>query len=94
MWSSSGSFLWPLLFVSYIHDFPPTINIPSETIIFTDGTTVLNSGKNVVHFCRIVILVLSHMSKGFTVHKLVVHSRIFITICNTRVDQKVSRLVP
>lgn len=38
--------------------------------------------QNVDHFCRIVILVLSHMSKGFTIHKLVVNSKIFIIICN------------
>jgi len=33
-----------------------------------DDTTVLNSDKNVDHFCRTVILVLFHMDKGCTVH--------------------------
>jgi len=41
-----GSILGPLLFRTYIKDFPLRINAVSEPILFADDTSVIISSRN------------------------------------------------
>jgi hypothetical protein len=54
----------------YINDLTPTINTLSEPILFTNGTSVIISGKNFDDFSTMLNTVLSHMNKWFTYNKL------------------------
>jgi hypothetical protein len=65
-----GSILGPLLFIIYIHDFPPTINTLSDPIIFSDDRNVIISRKNFYDFCTMSNIVPPHMRKWFTANKL------------------------
>jgi hypothetical protein len=67
------SILGPLLFLMYMNDLPPTINILSEPILFADDNSVIISSKNFDDFSTISNTVLSHMSKWFTTNKLVLN---------------------
>lgn len=42
-----GSVLGPLLFITYINDFPRSIK--DQTILFADDSTIIFSGKNVIN---------------------------------------------
>jgi hypothetical protein len=53
-WSSTRVYPGTLAFHNiyiYINDFPPTINISSEAIIFADDTDVIISSKMFDDFC-------------------------------------------
>jgi mannose/fructose/N-acetylgalactosamine-specific phosphotransferase system component IID len=65
-----GSILGPLLFIIYINDLSPTINISSEPIIFADDTSVIISSKKFEYFYAMSNTVLSHMNKWFNANKL------------------------
>jgi hypothetical protein len=55
--------LWPLLFLIYINDLPPTLNTLSISIIFDDDSSVIISSKNLDDSCILSNSVLSQMSK-------------------------------
>jgi hypothetical protein len=60
----------PLLFIIYINDLPPTINILAIPIIFADDTSIIISSKNLDDFCMLSIRVLSLVGKWFAANKL------------------------
>jgi hypothetical protein len=61
------------IFIMYINDLPPTINISSEPVIFPDDTSVIISSKKFDDFCAISNIVLSHMNKWFNANRLVLN---------------------
>ena len=73
IWSSPESILRPLLFITYINDFPLRINYVSETILFADDIRVIISSRNFEEFCSVPNLVLSHRIKWFVANNLVLN---------------------
>ena len=66
-----GSILGPLLFRTYIKDFPLRINAVSEPILFADDTSVIISSRFFKDLYALSSLVLSCMIKWFTANNLV-----------------------
>jgi hypothetical protein len=60
-----GSVLGPLLFNTYINDFPLGVNTTSNAIMFADDTSVLISNKNFNEFKNAFNTVLNHITKWF-----------------------------
>lgn len=54
----------------HINNLPATINTLSESILFSDDASVIIYSTNFDEFCTTSNIILSHMSKRFTVNKL------------------------
>jgi hypothetical protein len=59
-----------MLYIIYIHDLTPQINISSEPIIFADDTSVIISIDNFDNFCAMANTLPSHMNKLFNAHRI------------------------
>lgn len=69
-----GSVLGPLLFNIYINDFPGSVNIESDVIMFADDTSVLISNSDYDELNRKFNSVLTCVSKWFQTNQLVLNA--------------------
>jgi hypothetical protein len=68
-----GLVLGPLLFNTYINDFPLRVNTKSDAIMFTDNISVLISNKNFNEFKNTFNRVLKHITTLFHANQLILN---------------------
>jgi hypothetical protein len=68
-----GLVLGPLLFITYINDFPLGVNTKSDAIMFADDTVVLISDKNFNEFENTFNTVLKHITTWSHANQLILN---------------------
>jgi len=65
-----GSVLGPLLFLLYINDLPNAVSLNATPILFTDDTSIIITGQNVLRFQEELNATFGNISKWFQANSL------------------------